>query len=319
MNIIADTIKKYKLIRKGDKILVGVSGGPDSLFLLLCLFGLRQRLGIELHIAHVDHALRGGSSGDASFVKSWAKRLGIPISTVRLEGGIAEKKGSLEENCRQARIDFLVRVAKKIKADKIALGHNLDDQAETVLMRILRGTGLSGLSGISLRRSIKGMVFIRPLLETSRKEINSFLKKKGICPRIDPTNKEDIFFRNKIRNKLIPILKKEYSPNISRLLANLSESASCDYEYLEQSARKALGGDRLSFGLTELAKLHPALFRLKIRQSVALIKGDTRRVTFQHIREIEDLLLNRPAGSIVDLPCGIAARKTRNALKLQKR
>jgi tRNA(Ile)-lysidine synthase len=117
--------------------------------------------------------------------------------------GLAWGKGSLEENCRQARIDFLVRVAKKIGADKIALGHNLDDQAETVLMRLLRGTGLSGLSGISLRRSIKGVVFIRPLLETSRKEITLFLKKKNIRPRIDPTNKEDIFFRNKIRNKLI--------------------------------------------------------------------------------------------------------------------
>lgn len=319
MDKVGDTIKKYRLIRKGDKILVGVSGGPDSLFLLLYLFGLRSRLGIDLHIAHVDHALREGSSGDASFVKSWAQRLGIPISMVRLGDGLAGKKGSLEENCRKARIDFLVRVAKKIRADKIALGHNLDDQAETVLMRLLRGTGLSGLSGISLKRSIKGMIFIRPLLETSRKEINLFLKKKNVRPRIDPTNKEDIFFRNKIRNKLIPMLKKEYNHNISGVLASLSESASCDYEYLEQAARKALGGSGLSFELSKLLKLHLALFRLKIRQAVASIKGDTRRVTFQHIREIEDLLLNRPAGSIVDLPCGIVARKTRNTLKLYKR
>jgi tRNA(Ile)-lysidine synthase len=316
---IDETIRKYKLIRDGDKILVGVSGGPDSLALLLQLFNLKTKLSLTLHIAHIDHGLRQDSRSDALFVKSWAEKLDIPISIIRLDSKIKEGKGSLEEIYRQARLDFLIQTARKIKADKVALGHNLDDQAETVLMRLLRGTGLSGLSGISVKREIKGVFFIRPFLDTPRKEIEYFLKRKRIKPRIDSTNNEDIFFRNKIRNKLIPLLKKEYSSNIVRLLANLSESISYDYEYLDRVAKNSLKGVGLRLKLVKLLKLHPAILRLKIRHTIAHIQGDTRRISFQHIKELEDLLINRPIGSIVDLPKGIVAQKTRNMLRFYKR
>jgi tRNA(Ile)-lysidine synthase len=216
-------------------------------------------------------------------------------------------------------MDFLIRTAQEIRADKIALGHNLDDQAETVLMRLLRGTGLSGLTGISVKRKIKGMLFIRPLLETSRKEIEAFLKRKGVKPRIDSTNKEEMFFRNKIRHNLIPLLKKEYNKNIVEVLANLAESISYDYEYLDQVARNKVKGDNLWLNLKKAKSLHPAILRLKVRQSIACIQGDTRRICFQHIKELEDLLENRPIGSIVDLPKGISVRKTRNTLRFYRR
>lgn len=319
MKTFKETIKKHGLIRKSDRILIGVSGGPDSLALLLELAGLRSELGLTLHIAHLDHGLRPDSAGDALFVKRLADKLNIPVYIKRLELGLAQKKGSLEEICREARMDFLTKTAKKIKANKIALGHNLDDQAETVLMRLLRGTGLSGLSGIFLKRQIRGMIFIRPLLKTPRSEITKYLKKRGVKARIDQTNKEDIFFRNKIRHKLIPLLKNKFNPNIVEALANLAESAYYDYEYLNQVTEKCLKSSALKINLKKLKQLHPAILRLKIRQAIRKLQGDTRRINFTHIKEIEDLLFNRPTGSIVDLPKGISVQKIRNCLRFYKR
>lgn len=304
-----ETIKKYKLIQKQDTILVAVSGGPDSIALLLLLSSLESKMGLTLHIAHVDHGLRKDSQFDALFVKDWARRLGIPISILRLDPRLKERKGSLEEIYRQARLDYFIRTAMAIKADKIALGHNLDDQAETILMRLLRGTGLSGLIGISAKRKIKNKIFIRPLLETSRREIEAFLKRRKVKPRIDSTNKEDVFFRNKIRHNLIPLLKKEYNQNIVGVLANLAESISYDYEYLDQITRNKVKGSGLRLKISIITRLHPAILRLKIRQSIACIQGDTRRIGFQHIKELEDLLNNRPIGSIVDLPKGVSVQK----------
>jgi tRNA(Ile)-lysidine synthase len=319
MNRFQETIKKYGLIQRGDKILVAVSGGPDSLALLLQLFGLKSKLGLTLHIAHVDHMSRRDSSLDAHFVESLAKKLKLPVSLAKLNPKLSQSKGSLEEIYREARLAFFIQTAKKVKADKVALGHNLDDQAETVLMRVLRGTGLSGLTGISAKRSLHGVVFIRPLLETTRREIDKFLKSRSIKPRIDSTNRQNLFLRNKIRHNLVPLLKKEYNKNIVQVLANLAESISYDYEYLDQVARSTASGSSLRLNLKKIRLLHPAILRLKIRQSIAGIQGDTRRISFVHIQEIEGLLNSRPDKSIVDLPKGISVQKTRNYLRFYKR
>lgn len=312
-----ETINKYSLIQKGDKILVAVSGGPDSLALLLKLFSLKTKLGLILHIVHVDHGLRKDSHLDALFVKRWGQKLNLPVIIKQLV--YQQVKGSLEEFFREERLKFFIQTAKTIEADKIALGHNLDDQAETVLMRLLRGTGLSGLSGISAKREIRGAVFIRPLLETTRQEINKFLKNKGIKARIDSTNQEDIFLRNKIRHHLIPMLRNKFNINILKVLANLAQSVSYDYEYLDQVAKRSLKGNPLRLNLKKITQLHPAILRLKLRQSISCIQGDTRRISFQHIKELEDLILARPSGSIVDLPKEISVQKSRNTLLFFKR
>lgn len=309
-----ETIKKYGLIQRGDKILVGVSGGPDSLALLLQLNNLKSKFDLTLHIAHMDHRLRKDSGSDALFVARWGKKLNIPLTLKQLLPRQVKGKGSLEERLREERLDFFIQTAKKIKADKVALGHNLDDQAETILMRLLRGTGLSGLTGISAKRNIRGAIFIRPFLETPRWEIDKFLKRKGVKPRIDSTNKEEAFLRNKIRHNLIPLLKKNYNQNISQALANLAESVSYDYEFMDQAARRSLKGNNLRLNIKKAEKLHPAILRLKIRQSIACLQGDTRRISFQHIKEIENLLNKRPEGSVVDLPKGIQVKKARKSL-----
>lgn len=313
------TVKKYSLISNGDKIVVGVSGGPDSVCLLLQLAALRKGWNLSLHIAHMDHMLRPGSRKDGAFVRKLGEELRIPVTIKSVNLKSLHTKGSLEELAREARQDFLIKLAGEIKADKIALGHNLDDQAETVLMRILRGTGLSGLAGISPKRNIRGTIFIRPLLETSRREIESFLKRKKMKTRIDPTNKEDIFMRNRIRHELLPLLSKKYNMNITEVLANLAESVSYDYEYLDQAARGSLKGSKLRLNIKKVLTLHPALLRLKIRQCITCLQGDTRRITFQHIKEIEDLLAARPERSVVDLPKGISVQKTRNFLRFYPR
>lgn len=319
MNNFQETIKKYNLIRQGDKILIGVSGGPDSLALLLKLFSLKSKLSLDLHIAHLDHGLRKDSRLDALFVQRWARKLNLPVTIKQLAYPPVKKKGSLEEFFREERIKFFIQTAKTIKANKVALGHNLNDQAETVLMRLLRGTGLSGLSGISARRIIQGIVFIRPLLETPRRQIDKFLKSRRVTPRLDSTNQEDIFLRNKIRHHLIPLLERKYNDNILNVLANLAESVSYDYEYLDRTAQRSLKGNPLRLNLKKIEKLHPAILRLKLRQSISHIQGNTRRISFQHIKELEDLILSRPVGSIVDLPKGIYAQKIRNTLLFSKR
>ncbi|MFA5145718.1 MAG: tRNA lysidine(34) synthetase TilS [Candidatus Omnitrophota bacterium] len=314
-----NTVKRYDLIRKHDKILVGVSGGPDSVALIYLLNSLKSTYKISLHIAHLDHMLRKDSSGDRKFVEGLAARLNIPITSGQVDVKKLSGKGSVEEIARNARLNFLSGTAKKIKANKIALGHNLDDQAETVLMRILRGAGLYGLSGILPKRRIAGVDFIRPLLGVRRQEIEAFLKRKKIKAVIDASNQEDIYFRNRIRNKLLPLLAKEYNKNIKEILSNTAESLAFDYDYL---SRQAVSRQRIfsrKVNLKKLSKLHPAMQRLILRMRITALKGDTRRITFQHMRELEDLILNRPVNSIVDLPRGIRVAKEKASLKFYRK
>jgi len=308
------TIKRYNLIDNGNKIIVGVSGGPDSVALLYLLNSLKKELKISLHVAHLDHTLRKDSCKDREFVERLAQKLKLPVTVAKINIKELAKAGSLEEIARNARLGFLFKAAQDIKADKIALGHNLDDQAETVLMRIIRGAGLYGLSGILPKRNIAGYQIIRPLLEVKRREIETFLKRKKIRPRIDISNLEDIYFRNKIRNRLLPLLEKEYNKNIKEVLSNMAQSLGYDYDYLMGVAKRTLKSSKTKFNLKLLIRLHPAISRLVLRMSIARVKGDTRRITFAHIKELEDLIFNRPVNSIVDLPKGVSVVKKKNHL-----
>ena len=318
-NKVSDTIKRYNLISKGDKVLVAVSGGADSLTLLYLLRSLATPLGFKLEIAHLDHMLRKGSIKDAEFVRSLAVKLGIPVFIGKIDVKKSGTKGSPEEIARNTRLDFLFKVAKEVKADKIALAHNLDDQAETVLMRILRGTGLYGLCGILPKRKIYGFEVIRPLIRIQRQEIESYLKKRKIKWRIDPSNRQDIYFRNKIRNKLIPLLEKCYNPNIKDALSNMAEGIAFDYDYLNRAALRVVKGKRGRVNLAAFLKMHPAMQRLVLRLSISKLQGSTRRISSQHIKEIEDLITNRPINSIVDLPKGISAAKKAKSLIFYRR
>jgi len=308
------TIKKHGLIVKGEKILVAVSGGPDSVALLCLLRSLQKEYNLRLHIAHLDHMLRKDSQRDAEFVKSLAEKLNIPLTSGQINLKELSTKGSGEEIARRARFGFLFKVASDVGVKKIALGHNRDDQAETVLMRIIRGSGLYGLAGILPKREIAGFCVIRPLVELSRKEIESYLKKKKIKPCIDASNLQDVYFRNKIRHNLMPLLEREYNENIKDVLSNLAECAGADYDYLNKAADRFIKHCGISLDPVRLKKTHPAILRMALRKCIVSLAGDTRRITFRHIKEIEDLLLNRPLGSIVDLPKGVSVVKRKKSL-----
>jgi tRNA(Ile)-lysidine synthase len=311
---VKDTIKKYGLLQKNDTVVIGVSGGPDSLSLLYVLNALKNEFNLKLYIAHLDHMLRQNSSADQRFVEKTAKKLDLPLTCEKINVKEIARKGSLEEVCRNLRFGFLFKVARAVKADKIALGHNLDDQAETVLMRILRGSGLSGLSGILPKKEISGFTIVRPLIAIKRKEIEAFLKRKKLVPRIDQSNSEDIYLRNKIRHKLLPDLEKNYNRNIKQVLSHTAESVANDYDFLGKVSISA--AKRLSsyIKLNEFSRLHPAVRRMVLRWRISRLKGDTRRIGFVHILEIEDLILHRPAGSVVDLPGNIQVKKTKSFL-----
>jgi tRNA(Ile)-lysidine synthase len=319
VDLVRKTIHTFRLLKKNDTVLIAVSGGPDSMALASLLLALRKELCLKLHAAHLDHGLRRDSARDREFVERWASRMGLPCTAERIGVKLRAVRGSLEEAARTCRMEFLFRAARQAGAGIIALGHNRDDQAETVLMRLLRGTGLYGLGAIQMKRKIGERILIRPLLDVSRKEITAYLKRAKIPFRVDSSNAKEEYTRNRIRNSLLPLLEKKYNPNIRGVLAVTAETAASDYDYLGLQAERAFKNMGGVIRLDRLAELHPALRRIIFRIAIARLQGNTRRITFKHILELEDLVSNRPSGSIVDLPHGVSAVKKRNSVKFYLR
>jgi tRNA(Ile)-lysidine synthase len=207
-------------------------------------------------------------------------------------------------------------VARANSASKIALGHNRDDQAETVLMRFLRGSGISGLRGIPATREMGGCLIIRPLIELHRRQIEDFLNKKDIPFCTDSSNLKSIYLRNRIRNQLLPSLEKSFNPNIREMLVSFAENVSADFDFLERQGQERFKSVRVNSGnndvvisLKKVSLLHKALQKLVARLAIKELKGNVRRIDYRHWKELEDLLEERPGGSIVDLPGGVSVVK----------
>jgi len=227
------TIKKYNLIKNGDKIVIGVSGGPDSICLLHILTELKQALNIEIVVAHINHMIRSVADSETKYVQDFCKRINVPCFVKKvnvLEIAKNEKKGT-EEVGRNERYAFFNEVLEKTNSNKIATAHNSNDRAETVILNLLRGSGISGLKGIEVNRQNK---YIRPLIDASREEIEEYCKKNDLKPKYDETNQENIYSRNKVRNELIPYIKKEFNQNIIKTINRLSELATEENDYLEK-------------------------------------------------------------------------------------
>lgn len=244
-----NTIKEHGLIAPKDVVLAAVSGGPDSVALLEGLLRLREELSFSVTAAHLNHRLRGPDSDeDERFVRSLVERRGVPlIVEARQVSQIREKKGgSLEEIAREVRYAFLRRAAGKCGAKRIALGHNLDDNVETFLMNLIRGSGLRGLSGMPMLRREGRFVVIRPLLQVTREEILSFLKKENLPYREDRSNRDTAYTRNRIRHVLLPLLEREYNPQIRRVLIEtarrLREAEDAISALCEGLARECVSG-----------------------------------------------------------------------------
>ncbi len=230
------TIQKYNLIQKKDKIVIGVSGGPDSMCLLNCLFCLKEKLAIEIIVAHVNHMLRPEAEEETKYVQEFCQKIEVPcfIKYANITKMSQEEKLGKEEMGRKVRYEFFEEVAIKTNANKITTAHNSNDNAETVLMNLLRGSGISGLKGIEIKVKKGNLEYIRPILECERIEIENYCKEKELDPKMDKTNLDNIYTRNKIRNQLIPYLQKEFNPNIIQGLNRLSELAGEEEEYFKE-------------------------------------------------------------------------------------
>lgn len=229
---VLQTIVKNELIKNGDKIVIGVSGGPDSIALLDVLIKLQSKIKFNIIVAHINHMIRDEAIDDQKYVEQYCKNKNIPcfVKQEKVEELAKQEKIGTEEAGRNLRYNFFNEVLEKTNSNKIATAHTKNDNAETVLMNILRGTGTSGLKGIKAKRDDK---YIRPLIECERKEIEEYCSENNLEPRIDKTNMENIYTRNKIRNLLIPYIQKEFNPNIIEALNRLSQISSIENEYLE--------------------------------------------------------------------------------------
>lgn len=275
---IRSTISQRGMLKGGEKVVTAVSGGADSLCMLHALVRLAPALDLRLHVAHFDHRLRAGSDADATFVGRVAARLGLPATIRAAEASFVPKGRSPEEAARDRRYAFLDDVADSVGAMRIATGHTLDDQAETVLMRVLAGTGTHGLGGIS---PVRGRV-IRPLIALRRDDTERFCRALRLRPRHDPTNADTAFTRNAVREELLPFLMSRFNVRTPEALARLADLARDEDAFLDELAAQAMeaeivpGGVR--FAVDRLLALPIALQRRVLRRAVALDAEHTERV-----------------------------------------
>jgi tRNA(Ile)-lysidine synthase len=318
-------ILQHDMIRSGEAIVVGFSGGVDSLALLVALYELRQPLDCQLHIAHLNHQLRGDSTSDAELVKQYANLLKLPftIKKIDIPALIKQRNQSIEALARKERYEFFETVSKKIGATKVALGHQRNDQAETVLMNLLRGAALTGLRGILPIRDGK---FIRPLLDFSRTEIEEFVAEQGLQPCDDSTNWDRNFLRNRIRLDLLPLLKRDYNRNIQNTLAQNAELLRAESDYLEDIARKALDAclaepathDVVILNRLMFLRHHPALRRRILRLAIGQIQGDMKQLAFNHSEFMLQLSEGKSPNRQLNLPNNLEFLRAYNQLIIQR-
>ena len=297
---ILNTIKKYNLIENGDSIVIGVSGGPDSICLLNILNEIKKdkKIDFNIYVAHINHMIREEAEEETQYVEEFCKKRNIPIFIKRANVlNIAKKaKKGTEETGRDIRYKFFEEVLKNTNSNKIVTAHNLNDKVETVLMNIIRGSGISGLKGIEPIRENK---YIRPLIETERSEIEEYCKEKNLDPKIDKSNSENVYTRNKIRNKLIPYLKEEFNPNIMNAINKLSVIATDDLEYFERKIseiNKVIKieekKDKIILDLKEFNKLELVIRRRVILYNIRELLGSTQGIEKIHIEDIIKLCSN---------------------------
>jgi tRNA(Ile)-lysidine synthase len=350
---VIDFIQRYSLIAPEDTVVVGVSGGADSVCLLHVLVKWQKALGMRLHVAHLNHQLRGvESEADAGYVSNLADSLGIPITIGRQDVAAYRTKRncSVEEAARELRYAFLARVAKDVGADRIAIGHTRDDQVETILMHILRGTGITGLCGLApcspvaydsqgaswpacptplpvealsvAKGQRSNLLVIRPLLDITREETTSYCQEHRLDPRIDSSNLSLSFLRNRLRLQLLPLLR-QYNPGVDQALLRLADIAREDNAVIEQQASELWEevarqeNNAIYLDRKQLTSLPIALQRQLLRVAVTKLAGDARDIEASHI-EAARSLLNKPAGKRISLPRGFTCQGGYNEIAITR-
>lgn len=315
------TIEKYKMIQGKDRILVGVSGGPDSVALLYFLNSLKKKYNFEIFAAYLNHSLRKEAEREEKFVKDFCEKLGIKVyigkkDVIKYKNN---NKLSLEEAAREIRYLFFKEIMKKIDANKLALAHNADDRIETSLMFLIRGCGREGVKGIPPVRKEENFIIIRPFIKIFRNEIEKYLNEKKLNYCIDYSNFEKKFFRNKIRHNLIPYLKR-YNPQIKEEILKFSEIEEEENQFLEEitikNYRNILVEKRESLIVLDRKKfenLHISLKRRILRFSIKEIKKSLNNVGFDHIESMIEYI--KGGNNIkLSLPDGIFLKVEENRI-----
>lgn len=324
ISIVLGNILKYNLIAKKDNVVIGLSGGPDSMALLYCLYEIQKDIDFNIVAAHVNHGVRGEDAlADQRFTEDVCNNLGIPYYTINVDMnkyGI-EKGITSEEAGRELRYGFFRKLLKDLGEGKIAVAHNKNDQAETLLMRIMRGTGIDGLKGMEFK---SGDV-IRPILNISRKDIEQFIEANNIKTVLDKTNLFPIYSRNKVRLELIPYIEKNFNPNIIEALWRLSQTSKLDVEFLENYCE-----ERYKLMVKEVQEnciiIDSDLFNSQqkgikqrlLRMFVLKLVGNLQGFTEQHIGSILDLFTRVETGKQINLPLGLIARVSYDELIIEK-
>ena len=296
---VLETIKKYNLIENGDKIVIGVSGGPDSIALLNVLLEIKKDkiIDFDMVVCHINHMIRQEANDDEEYVLNFCKKYNIEFYARRIEiEKIAkESKIGTEEAGRNARYEFFNEILERTSSNKIATAHTSNDNAETVLMNIIRGSGTSGLKGIDAKRDN----LIRPLIECNRYEIEKYCEENKLDPRIDKTNFENIYTRNKVRNMLIPYIKENFNPNIIEGINRLSDLSKQENEYLERETEKAYRkilinakNDEIILDLNQFNLQETVIKSRLVLYTINILFGTRSGIEKKHIEDIIKLCSN---------------------------
>ena len=318
------TIRKYGMFAPGEHAIVAVSGGSDSTALLLCLHRLSGEFSLTLTVAHLNHRIRG-SEGDADeeFVRQMSEKMKLPFvsETIDVKEAAASKKQNIEELARRMRYDFLKRAARRAGAQKVAVGHNMNDQAETALFRFMRGSGLEGLSGI--HPVVDGFI-VRPLLECPRRAIYQYLKQQEAPYREDSSNKDLRYARNRIRRELLPYLEDNFNPRLVETIAHEAQLAREAWSFIGSQARGSFARLRcpvengISIKIKGFLDLDPALQEEVVRLALKECRGSIHGIGYVHIQNILDLCKGERSGNQIHLPQGGLGIRRPDALLLLK-
>ncbi len=317
------TIEKYGMLQPEDRVVVGVSGGADSMALLYALAELSPELRLSLLVAHLDHGLRNEGPAEESFVHEASRHLGLPF--ISRKGGVREKQKqqrlTLQEAAREVRYSFLLETARLYQAAKIAVGHTADDQAESILMHLLRGSGTRGLGGIP---PVRDRIIVRPLLESWREEVESFLRERNVDFLTDPTNRSLHFLRNRIRHELLPFLR-QYNARLPRTLVQMGEILRAEEDFWQGLVKETFSGlvksrDKISIilDIPSLKAQSLALRLRSLRHAAEEILGNLRGVGLVHILAMDQLLSHPKPNQCLHLPQGLFLTKAYGDLRFAR-
>ncbi len=323
-------VKEFHMFDSGDHVLAGVSGGPDSVALLLFLLDAQKEFSLNIAVAHLNHMLRGREADrDEAFVRSLADKFGLPCHIKKIDVAEFSRKNRLstEEGGRNARYSFLKDIQREHRYSKIALGHNRDDNAELILMNILRGTGPRGLSGIP---PVRENCIVRPFMGITKNDIIKFLEFKGQQYMTDRTNQDNIYLRNSVRNYLFPLIEEKYNPRIKESLIRLSTIIKDENDWMEKEAdlcfNQALESiapdnqcpDTIELSIDAITNCHGALRKRVIRKAIKKINKRLKKISYVHIEDIVKLSLSKTFGESIDLPHQIRVFKQKKSLYFKK-